>query len=58
VKNIYINFIIDLLTVTTQENETTNLTKKILEENERLLENIRDFDRIEIIRIIKEKEKD
>jgi DNA-binding phage protein len=55
IKDIYTNFIIDLLTVTAQENEMTNLTKEVLEENEGLLKNVRDFERREIIRIVKKK---
>jgi len=55
IKTIFTNFIIDLLTITTQENEMTEFTKEVLEENEGLLKSVRDFDRREIIRIVKEK---
>jgi hypothetical protein len=54
-KNIFTNFIIDLLTITTQKSEMTDFTKEVLEENEKLLKSVKDFDRREIIRIVKEK---
>ena len=55
IKSLFTNFIIDLLTFAIEKDGLADFTKEVLEENERILENVRDFDRREIIRLIKEK---